>query len=142
VRALATTVLLGLAATAAFFAVRSTGWQPEYGKINGAGLMITTNLGIGQPIASTPVPLWENYAHPLLFVGPFLVALAWRWRNIDLRLRTACVTLTPLLLGSNLCFGWMYESRNYMPLVPLLATAALPARRDPAASATGGEQPR
>jgi hypothetical protein len=142
VRAWATTALLGVAATASFLVIRSTSWRPEYGAINGAGLMITTNLGVGQPIAETTVPLWENYAHPLLFVGPFLVLLAWGWRRIDPRLRTACVTLTPLLLLSNLCFGWMYESRNYMPLVPLLATAALAARPGPAASAKGAGRPR
>jgi hypothetical protein len=35
-----------------------------------------------------------------------------------------CWTLVQLLIVSNVCFGWMYESRNYMPLVPLLATMA------------------
>jgi hypothetical protein len=38
------------------------------------------------------------------------------------------LTLVPLVLASNLCFGWMYESRNYLPLVPLLATMALEAK--------------
>jgi hypothetical protein len=141
-KALATTALLGLAATAAFFAVRSTSWQLDYGKINGAGLMITSNLGIGPPRYLGAAPVWENYAHPLLFVGPFLGVLAWCWRDIDPRLRTACVTLTPLLLLSNLCFGWLYESRNYMPLVPLLATAALPATPARAAVARGEGRPR
>ena len=32
--------------------------------------------------------------------------------------------LTPLVLLSNLCFGWMYEW-HYVPLLPLLGTAAL-----------------
>jgi hypothetical protein len=104
--------------------------------------MLTTNLGIGPPLYVGAVPVWENYAHPLLFVGPFLLPLAWRWRRIDTRLRMACVTLTPLLLLSNLCFGWMYESRNYVPLVPLLATAALPARPGAAANARHEGQPR
>jgi hypothetical protein len=143
VKALATTALLGVAAAAAFLAIRSTGWRPGYGAINGtSGLMLTTNLGIGPPLYVGAVPVWENYAHPLLFVGPFLLPLAWRWRRIDTRLRMACVTLTPLLLLSNLCFGWMYESRNYVPLVPLLATAALPARPGAAANARHEGQPR
>jgi hypothetical protein len=142
VKALTTTALLGLAATAAFLMVRSTNWRLDYREINGAGLMITTNLGIGPPRYLGAAPVWENYAHPLLFIGPFLVPLVWRWRLIDARLRTACVTLTPLLLLSNLCFGWMYESRNYMPLVPLLATAALSARPARAEIAKGEGQPR
>jgi hypothetical protein len=48
----------------------------------------------------------------------------WGWRRIDRRLQAICCTLVPLLLLSNLCFGWLYESRNYMPLIPLLATMA------------------
>jgi hypothetical protein len=142
VKAWAITALLGLAATAAFLVIRSTDWRPGYQGINGAGLMITTNLGVGPQLYTRAAPLWANYAHPLLFVGPFLPPLFWRWRLIDPRLRTACVTLTPLLLLSNLCFGWMYESRNYLPLVPLLATAALPTRPGGAASAKGAGQPR
>jgi hypothetical protein len=142
-KAWATTVLLGAAAVAAFVAVRPATWRLEYRKINGTtGLMVTSNLGIGPRKAETTVPLWANYAHPLLFVGPFLPPLVRRWRRVDARLRTACVTLTPLLLLSNLCFGWLYESRNYMPLVPLLAAAALPVRPGGAASATGAGRPR
>ena len=51
------------------------------------------------------------------------------------------LTVVPLLLLSNLCFGWMYESRNYMPLVPLLATTAVAAflpPRDPTPAAMPG----
>jgi hypothetical protein len=41
------------------------------------------------------------------------------------------LVLMPLLLASNLCFGWLYESRNYVPLLPLLTALALPANRNP-----------
>jgi hypothetical protein len=119
------TAVMGATCAAAYFTV----WlraQREGGFewINGTGLMIGTNLGIGAPIASTFVPLYENYLQPLFFVGLFLPVIIWRWRTIDGRLWAICLTLVPLLLLSNLCFGWMYESRNYMPLVPLLATMA------------------
>jgi hypothetical protein len=101
------------------------GWGLGYGSINGTtGLMIGTNLGFGEPIAQSTVPLWMNYLHPLLFVGVFVPAIAQRWPSIDPHLRAICLTVTPLLLWSNVCFGWLYESRNYMPLVPLLATMA------------------
>ncbi len=82
---------LGAACVAAFLAARlPLGWRPGYGNINGtAGLMIGTNLGFGTAIAWTTVPLWENYLHPLLFVGLFVPALARRWPCIDPRLR-AC----------------------------------------------------
>ncbi len=122
---------LGAACVAAFLAVRlPAGWSPARTNINGLDdLMIGANLGIGKAAVRTGVPLWELYLHPLLFVGAFLPFIAWRWRSLDARLRTICVVLTPLVLLSNLCFGWHYESRNYMPLVPLLATLALPAGR-------------
>jgi hypothetical protein len=121
------TAVLGAACVAAFLAVRlPLGWRPGNESMNGLPeLMIGTNLGIGTPLAHTFVPLYQNYLHPALFVGAFLPPIIWGWRRIDGRLKVMCLTLTPLLLVSNLCFGWMYESRNYMPLVPVLATAAL-----------------
>lgn len=121
------TAAVGAACAAAFFAVRlPLGWRPGNESMNGLpGLMIGTNLGIGEPVAYTFVDLYQNYLHPVLFVLSFVPFIAWGWRRIDGRLKVMCLTLTPLLLLSNLCFGWMYESRNYMPLVPLLATAAL-----------------
>jgi hypothetical protein len=121
---------LGMVCVAAFLAARiPLGWRPGYGDINGTtGLMIGTNLGFGEPIASLTLPLWVNYLHPLLFVGAFLPALILRWTNIDARLRALCLTVTPLLLLSNVCFGWLYESRNYMPLVALLAAMAFTPR--------------
>jgi hypothetical protein len=130
-RALVATALLGVAGVVAYLAVRiPAGWRGHAGEVNGLqGLMALTNLGVGPPLATTTVPLWVNYLQPTVFVGPFVAVLAWRWRRIDTQLRSACLALTPLLLASNLCFGWLYESRNYMPLVPLLATAALPTAR-------------
>jgi hypothetical protein len=127
-RAWAATSGLAAVCVAAFLAVRlPLGWWSLPNNVNGlGGLMIGPNLGFDTETASTSVPLWENYLHPLLFVGPFVPVLMLRWRRLDPRLRTAAVVLTPLLLASNLCFGWLYESRNYMPLVPLLATLAVP----------------
>jgi hypothetical protein len=128
-RAWGITAGLGAACVAAFLVARlPLGWWPGYDNINGTtGLMIGTNLGFGEPIANLIVPLWVNYLHPLLFIGTFVPILAWRWRRIDPRLRALCLTVTPLLLISNVCFGWLYESRNYVPLLTLLTTMALPA---------------
>ena len=65
-----------------------------------------------------------------MFIGLFLVPVLWRWRAVDRRLRSLCVTVPPLVLLSSLQFSWLHESRNYLPLVPLLAAAALPVRDD------------
>ena len=123
----AKTAALGATCVAAYFAARlPLGWSLGYGSINGTeGLMIADNLGIGPPRYLGAVPVVFNYLHPLLFVGSFLPFIAWNWRRIDARLRAIYVVVTPLLLFSNLCFGWMYESRNYVPLLPLQATMVL-----------------
>jgi hypothetical protein len=125
---------------AAFLAARlPLGWRPgSYDQINGTtGLMIGTNLGFGEQISQLIPSLFENYLHPILFVGLFLPSIVRRWRHIDPHLRALFLIVTPLLLASNLCFGWLYESRNYMPLLPLLATMALWTGRR--ADSIGGE---
>lgn len=91
--------------------------------------MIGTNLGFGEPLYESQAPGYQNYLQPLLFAGIFLPFIALRWRAIDARLKAIFLTLVPLLLASNLCFGWMYESRNYLPLLPLLTTMAFWQRR-------------
>ncbi len=132
---------LGAACVAAFLATRvPLGWRPgSYDKINGTtGLMIGTNLGFGEPIANLVPSLLENYLHPLVFVGLFIPPIVWRWRSLDPHLRALFLVVTPLLLLSNVCFGWLYESRNYMPLVPLLATMAMPPGGDGDSIGAGG----
>jgi len=135
---------LGVVCVAAFLAARLPyQWSPRYDKINGTQeLMILDNLGLPPPDRphQPAAPIYHLYLQPALFVLPFVPFIAWGWRRLDGRLKVMCVILTPLLLLSNLCFGWMYESRNYMPLVPLLGTAALfaiasPSRRPDAAAA-------
>jgi hypothetical protein len=124
------TTFVGAACVAAYFAARlPIGWQMGYGAINGTeGLMIASNLGVDLgprfPQYTSAAEPAMNYIHPLVFIGSFLPFVIWGWRRIDPRLQAICLTLVPLVLLSNLCFGWMYESRNYMPLVPLLATMA------------------
>jgi hypothetical protein len=126
---LITAVLAGVCLEAFGVTRRLLNWQPGEGDMNGVGLMIGTNFGFGEPVADIPLPLWENYLHPLLFIGIFLPTIAWRWRVVDPRLRTLFLVVMPLLLLSNVCYGWLYESRNYMPLVPLLATLSMPPAR-------------
>jgi hypothetical protein len=90
--------------------------------------MVGTNLGLGEPMSVGAAPVWAGYLHVLVFFGPFVPLLAWRWREIDPPLRRLCLTLATLVLVSTLAFGWLYESRNYLPIVPLLMTAVLPVR--------------
>jgi hypothetical protein len=122
------TAVLGASAAAAFLACRlPLGWAPGYEKLNGtSGLMVAQNLGLVAPGEhGGAAPVYQNYLQPLLFFGPFLPAIIWRWTRIDPRLRGILLVLGPGVLASSLCFSWLYESRNYLPLVPLLATMAL-----------------
>jgi hypothetical protein len=121
------TGLVGAACVAAFLAVRLPyGWYPGYETMNGTDrLMVLDNLGIGEPHYASAAPAWQNFLQPAVFVVPFLPFIAWGWRRLDGRLKAICLVLPPLLLLSSLCFSWLYESRNYMPLLPVLATAAL-----------------
>lgn len=125
------------AAGVAYFAARvPVGWGPNFESINGtAGLMVTSNLGLRDaPYRLKPGMLLRNYLHPIVFIGSFLPFIAWHWRQADRRLRVLFLVLTPLLLLSNLSFGWMYESRNYVPLLPVLTALALrPTKPKPAA---------
>ncbi len=134
-RVCAKTMFLGVICLAAFLAPRlPLKWRPEAQAMNDTEeLMIKSNLltpemadwlGVKRPMYQGAAPVWQNYAHPLLFVGAFVPFIVFAWRRIDGRLKIVFLTLTPLLLLSNVCFGWMYESRNYVPLLPLLATMA------------------
>ncbi len=120
---------LGVVCVAAFLAARLPyGWRPGYGQINGTqALMIRDNLGFPPPDRpyQPAAPIFMNYLHPALFVLPFVPFILYGRRQIDRRLLALVLVLTPLVLLSNLCFGWMYESRNYVPLLPVLGTAAL-----------------
>jgi hypothetical protein len=122
------TVMLAAACLAAFLLVRiPAGWQPTLKAVNNTGPMITSNLSFADaPYQLRPDKVLINYLHPVVFIVPFLLPIFWHWRGIDPRLRAAFVVIVPLLFLSNLCFGWLYESRNYMPLLPLLTTMAAP----------------
>jgi hypothetical protein len=67
----------------------------------------------------------ESYLLPLLFVGTFVPGIIRNWPRADRRLRALAVSITPLVVVSSLCFSWLREARNYMPLIPLLGSAAI-----------------
>jgi hypothetical protein len=129
-KALARALFLLVICTVTYLAARlPMGWGLDFGKFNNtSGLMISANL-FGSDVYNPAAPLAINYALPLLFVGPFLPFIIFGWKRVDLKLRVLFMTLVPLLLLTNLCFGWMYEARNYMPIVPLLATMAWQTRK-------------
>ena len=59
-------------------------WRPGAKEMNEVGLMVGTNLGIGEPVVPVPTHLLVmNYLHPLLFVVPFVPWVVRNWRTID-----------------------------------------------------------
>jgi hypothetical protein len=134
------TVGLGAVCIAAFLAMRLPleGWSFNNQSMNGnEQSMVISNLltpemanrlGLPEPRYVSTVPMAQNYLQPLLFIGSFVPLIVVNWRHIDGGLKWLFFVLTPLLLFSSLYYSWLYESRNYMPLVPLLATMALPQR--------------
>jgi hypothetical protein len=125
-KSLAATVGLATASVVAFLAPRlRLGWRLDFGSINGAGLMIRSNLGMSDSIRLHADMIVPNYLPLLLFLGVFLPFIAWHWRTTDKRLLALFLVFVPLLFASNLCFGWLYESRNYMPAIPLLVALAM-----------------
>ncbi len=121
------TAALGAVCVAAFLAARLPyGWWPQYEQINGThGSMIWANLGIPHDGIQPWIPIRHQYFHLTLFFFVFIPGIVLGWRHLDHRLKALCLTVAPLVLMSNLWFGWVHESRNYMPLAPLLATSAL-----------------
>lgn len=137
--ALAKTVLLGTVCTAAFLATRlPLDWRPSQRAINGVSeLMIRSNLGLPGAAYQGVAPLYESYLQPLLFIGLFVPFIVWHWRRQDGRLKALVLTVPPLVLLSSLCFSWVFESRNYVPLLPLLTTMVLAGARSPKAQPFG-----
>jgi hypothetical protein len=122
------TMGLGAAAVTAYLAPRfPLGWRLGYASINATSqLMIGPNLW-DSSLTPSPAPIYQNYLFPGIYIGAFIPFIMLRWRSLDPRLKALGITVTPLLLATNICFGWLHEARNYLPLVPLLMTMALPA---------------
>jgi hypothetical protein len=128
------TVGLLLGCVLAYVAVRlPVGWirslaeeKSIFQSINAtSGLMIWRNLRVLLDWADYWPHGIENYLLPLLFVGPFVPGLIRNWRCTDRCLRALAVSVAPLVLTSSLCFSWLREARNYMPLIPLMGSAAI-----------------
>jgi hypothetical protein len=115
-----------LAGVVAFVAARLPfGWRPGSDSISGTTLNLRANLGIDKLAPYIQSIIHQLYLQPIIFIGIFLPFIVWRWRQAEWPLKALFLTLVPLLFASQLLFGWLYESRNYVPLLPVLTTLAL-----------------
>jgi hypothetical protein len=140
IRALAISAALIVSCVAAFLAARlPIGWSIDFNSINSTtGLMIGTNLGFGRQIFTGGLaPVSQNYIQPLVFFAAFVPWIVAYWRTADRSLKALFLTQVPLVLLSSLCFSWLYESRNYIPLLPILTSLVQPAQKGIAARTDG-----
>lgn len=125
--ALLKTIAMGVACAAAFLAARlPLGWSfTSHKSLNNSEIMVWFNLGYGAPGSYAVAMRGQNYIHFFVFVGVFLPFVLYEWRRTDRRLKALFLVLTPLLVVSQLFFGWLYESRNFVPLLPVLTAIAV-----------------
>lgn len=111
-------VILCSASAVAYFAVRL--------------LVLHGGLHYGQVSGTSPAHIVENWRDRkwiepfLLTAGAYLPFLALGWRHTPALLRNLVLYLIPVLFLSSLLFGWLSESRNFMPVV--FVTAVIAAR--------------
>lgn len=88
------------------------------------------SLHYGQISGTRPSHLVENLQDTkwvrlfLLTAGAYVPFLALAWRDTPLLLKQLTFYLLPVLFVSSLLFGWLSESRNFMPVVFVLAAVA------------------
>jgi hypothetical protein len=90
-------------------------------------LMIWSNLGLPQGLAFSTVPVFQRYLHPVLFLFMWLPLVIWRRAALPVPLFRTALYLTAAFYLTNLCFGWNYESRNFVPglIVLLVCTVVI-----------------
>ncbi len=70
---------------------------------------------------------WHAHGWPsafLLTAGALMPFLVLDWKRIPASLKQLVLFLLPVLFASTLVFGWLEETRNFMPLVFVLAVTA------------------
>lgn len=109
-------------------------------------LMVWSNLGFARGQHSSLVSVFQRHLHPVLFLFMWLPQIVWKRALLPPGLFRTTLYVAAALYLTNLCFGWNYESRNFVPGLVLLLVctvrimAASPTLNAPApvAAATPG----
>jgi hypothetical protein len=115
-------ILLGATGMVVFFACRLPfHFNYSFQKLNRTPeLMIWANLGFSRALVTSTVPVLERYLHPVWFLFIWLPLVIWRRKRLPVSLFWTSLYLAAGLYATNLCFGWNYESRNFVPGLILL----------------------
>jgi hypothetical protein len=63
--------------------------------------------------------------HPVLFIFMWLPLIIWRRTLLPSSLFWTSLYLAAALYATNLCFGWNYESRNFVPALVVLLVGTM-----------------
>jgi hypothetical protein len=109
-------VTLAVSSAAVFLGVRSMVLEGAFGYKDTSGV---TPAHIGENLAR------EGWTAVFLLTGCALLPFLWfAWKDTALELKRMTFYLLPLLFVSSLLFSWLNESRNFMPVVFVLAVVA------------------
>jgi len=115
-------ILLGMTGMAVFFACRLPfHFNYDFQTLNRTPeCMIYANLGFPRALVGSTVSVFQRYLHPALFLFMWLPLILWQRRRLPAPLFWTSLYLAAGLYFTNLCFGWNYESRNFIPGLVLL----------------------
>jgi len=89
------------------------------------GLMISSNLGLRGAWVQGLVSVFQLYLHPILFIFMWLPLIVLRRKLLPRPLFWTALYLAAAFYLVNLCFGWNYESRNFVPVLIFLLVCTL-----------------
>jgi hypothetical protein len=114
--------LLAISGLAVFLACRIPfRFNYSFDTLNGTSeVMVYSNLGLACGQAHSPVSVFQPHLHPFLFVFAWLPMIIWRRKLLPPSLFWTALYLAGASYLTNLCFGWNYESRNFVPALILL----------------------
>ena len=109
-------------------------------------LMVWSNLGFARAQHSSMVSVFQRYLHPVLFLFMWLPLIVWKRALLPPWLFRTALYVAAALYLTNLCFGWNYESRNFVPglvllvvcTVRIIATSVTLSTPAPVAAASSG----
>jgi hypothetical protein len=135
--------LLGLAGLIVFLACRIPfAFNFDFRTLNRTnGWMIASNLGLASGGAVSTVSVFQRYLHPLVFIFMWLPVVVMGRKRLPRSLFWTTIYLAAGIYGSNLCFGWNYESRNFVPVLILMLVCSLVIANSLSAEDRGKEAP-
>ena len=89
------------------------------------GLMIASNLGLPGAWVQGLVSVFQLYLHPVLFIFMWLPLIIVKRKLLPSPLFWTALYLAATFYLVNLCFGWNYESRNFVPVLIFLLVCTL-----------------